>query len=95
MDRRIAHAPAHPSRRAVAVLAATAALAVAISSGGVAQTLTEPNPQTKAPPPTVTTKSRPAGHAKICSAYGAGFVNVPGSDACIKIGGGVTIDAGR
>jgi hypothetical protein len=27
--------------------------------------------------------------------YGAGFVNVPGSDACIKIGGSVTIEGGR
>jgi hypothetical protein len=29
---------------------------------------------------------------KSCSLYGAGFVNVPGTDACIKIGGYVTVE---
>jgi hypothetical protein len=95
MHRRIAPAPRHPMLRAIGVLAVTAALAAVASPGAMAQTLTQPNPQTKSPPPTVTTKSRPAGHVKICDAYGAGFVNIPGTDACIKIGGGVTVDAGR
>jgi hypothetical protein len=36
--------------------------------------------------------STPAGRAKSCSAYGAGFVNVPGTDACIKMGGYVTTE---
>jgi hypothetical protein len=93
--RRIASTPPHPILRAIAVLAITAALAVVASPGAMAQTLTQPNPQTKNSPPAVTTKSRPAGHVKICDAYGAGFVNIPGTDACIKIGGGVTVDAGR
>jgi hypothetical protein len=29
---------------------------------------------------------------KSCSIYGAGFVQVPGSDACIKIGGSVSVE---
>ena len=70
------------------------ALAIVVSPG-VAQTLTQPNPQTKALPPTVTAKSRSTGHVKTCDAYGAGFRNIPGTDACLKIGGGVTVDVGR
>jgi hypothetical protein len=76
------------------VLATAAALAIAISPGA-AQTLTQPSPLTKTPPPAAATKSRPAGHVKICDAYGAGFRNIPGTDACIKIGGGVTVDVGH
>jgi hypothetical protein len=34
-------------------------------------------------------KTRPLGQAKSCSAYGAGFRRVPGSDLCMKIGGWV------
>jgi hypothetical protein len=95
VDRRIAPAPSHSILCAIAVLAITVALAVVVPPDAMAQTLTQPNPQTKSPPPTVTTKSRPAGHVKICDAYGAGFVNIPGTDACIKVGGGVTVDVGR
>jgi hypothetical protein len=76
------------------VLASAAALAIAISPGA-AQTLTQPNPQTKTPPPSVAPKSRPAGHVKTCDAYGAGFRNIPGTDTCLKIGGGVTVEVGR
>lgn len=83
------------------VLATAVALATVVSSG-LAQTLTQPNPAaqaktslTKTSPPTVATKSHPAGHVKTCEAYGAGFRNIPGTDACVKIGGGVTVDVGR
>lgn len=34
-------------------------------------------------------KTRPLGQAKSCSAYGAGFQRVPGTDMCMKIGGWV------
>jgi hypothetical protein len=74
---------------------ATAAMLATVVSPGAAQTLTQPNPQTKPPPPAVTPKSRPTGHVKTCDAYGAGFRNIPGTDACLKIGGGVTVDVGR
>jgi hypothetical protein len=76
------------------VLATAAALALVVSPGA-AQTLTQPSTQTKTPPPAVTAKSRTTGHLKTCDAYGAGFRNIPGTDACIKIGGGVTVDVGR
>ena len=76
------------------VLATAAALAIAVLPCA-AQTLTQPNPQTKTPPPAAATKSRPAGYVKTCDAYGAGFRNIPGTDACLKIGGGVTVDVGR
>jgi hypothetical protein len=76
------------------VLATAAALAIVVSPGAT-QTLTQPNSPTKTPPSAVTAKSRPSGHVKICDAYGAGFRNIPGTDACIKIGGGVTVDVGH
>jgi len=76
--------------------AAAALLAFAFSHPATAQTLTQPNPQpTGAPPAVAPTKSRPAAHVKTCRAYGAGFRNIPGTDACIKIGGGVTVDVGH
>ena len=77
------------------IVLATAAVLAIVVSPATAQTLTQPIPQAKAPPPAVTTKSRTTGHVKICDAYGAGFRNIPGTDACIKIGGGVTVDVGR
>jgi porin-like protein len=78
------------------VLATAAALAVVVSPG-FAQTLTQPNPTaaTKTSPPPVAAKSRQTGHVKTCDAYGAGFRNIPGTDACLKIGGGVTVDVGH
>ena len=71
-------------------------LAIVVSPG-LAQTLTQPNQTapTKTSPSAVATKSRQTGHVKTCDAYGAGFRNIPGTDACIKIGGSVTVDVGR
>jgi hypothetical protein len=43
-------------------------------------------------PPPVTAKSLPAARAKRCSIYGEGFVYVPASDTCVKIGGYVRVD---
>jgi Porin subfamily len=73
----------------------TAMLGAVIASGVEAQTLADPYPKTNAQPPTATTKSRPAAHVKNCSAYGAGFMVMPGTDMCIKIGGSVTVEAGH
>ena len=55
------------------IVLATAAVLAIVVSPGAAQTLTQPNSQTKTPPPAVATKSRPTGHVKTCDAYGAGF----------------------
>jgi hypothetical protein len=43
------------------------------------------NPQTRKPPPKRDTaiKNNP------CAEYGPGFVKLPGSDTCVKIGGSV------
>jgi Porin subfamily len=87
MDRRIARA------RSIVVVATTVVLGVVIASSVDAQTLSDPYPKTTASPPAATTKSRPAAHAKNCSAYGAGFMVMPGTDMCIKIGGSVTVEA--
>jgi Porin subfamily len=67
--------------------------AMMLGSTVFAQTLSDPSPQAKwTPPPSA--KSRAAEPAKRCSAFGPGFVNVPGSDACVKVGGWVTIEGG-
>jgi Porin subfamily len=65
--------------------------------GAAAQTPTDPNPKTNPkttlPPPPAATKLQASGRTKSCSAFGAGFVQVPGTDACVKIGGFVTTEA--
>jgi Porin subfamily len=88
MDRRIALA------RSIVVVVTTVVLSIVIASSVDAQTLSDPFPQTTtASPPAATTKSRPAAHVRNCSAYGAGFMVMPGTDMCIKIGGSVTVEA--
>jgi hypothetical protein len=89
MDRRVIRA------RTIVVIVTTGMLGIIAASGVDAQTLTDPYPKTNASPPTATTKSRPTAHAKNCSAYGAGFMVMPGTDMCIKIGGSVTVEAGH
>jgi hypothetical protein len=37
-------------------------------------------------------KSAPVEYVKICSAYGAGFFFIPGTDTCLKVGGRVRAD---
>jgi hypothetical protein len=50
-----------------------------------------PRKQTDAPrAPT----PRPAA-SNPCAAYGAGFVKVEGSSTCVKVGGSVSVEAGR
>lgn len=74
------------------VVALTMALAALAASGVIAQTLTEPNSRPKTSQPSGSAKSQPALRAKACSSFGAGFVQVPGTDTCVKIGGFVTMD---
>ena len=73
-------------------MAAVALLAIMASESVAAQTLTAPNPQPKPFPPPAAGKSPSAERMKSCSAYGAGFVQIPGSDACVKVGGFVTME---
>lgn len=76
----------------VMALAAAMATSLVVARAG-AQTLADPNPPTKSSPQTVASKSQPAEHEKACSAYGTGFVQMPGTGACLKIGGYVSAGA--
>jgi Porin subfamily len=78
-------------RAVIVVLAMT--LCQAVTSGAIAQTLIEPNSRPKSQPPGQA-KPQPALRTKGCSAFGAGFVQIPGSDTCVKIGGFVTVEGG-
>ena len=89
MDHWIACSAARPILRRVAVMTMTTLLVVATVSGAVAQTLTQPNSRTQSPLSRNNAKSSSTARVKSCSTYGPGFVNVPGTDACIKIGGSV------
>jgi hypothetical protein len=72
----------------LAIFAMATALNVAAAS---AQTLTDPDPK---PAPLSAPAKAPVGErVKTCSAYGAGFVQLPGTDACVKIGGFVRTEA--
>jgi hypothetical protein len=90
MDRRIAGAVARLTLRALGVAAVIALFAVVLAAAAGAQTLTQPG-QPKLSPP-ANAKSRAANSVKSCSAFGPGFVNIPGTDACIKIGGSATTE---
>jgi hypothetical protein len=78
--------------RTIAVAASIALAGMVAISGAAAQTLTAPNPPATRPP-AAAAKSPSSAHVKSCAAFGAGFVNVAGTDACVKIGGFVDIDA--
>jgi hypothetical protein len=81
-----------PSGNFGAALAATVFFAtVSATATAQAQTLRDPNPKPRAP----ATSSQQSKPMKPCPAYGPGFVQVPGSDLCIKIGGSVQVDVGR
>ena len=74
------------------LLAATVVLAtVSAVVTAEAQTSWDANPKPRAP----ATSSQQSKAMKPCPAYGPGFVQVPGSDLCIKIGGSVQVDIGR
>ncbi len=77
--------------RAGALFAALVPAIALGAAGACAGTLTNPDPK-PAPSSPATAKSQARERDKACSAFGAGFVQLPGSDACIKIGGGVTTE---
>jgi Porin subfamily len=90
--------PARPGTilLAVVVVAMASASLMAFAVAQVAaQTLTNPNRPPKWSPPQGGAKSRATAQAKkSCKEFGAGFVNVPGTDACVKVGGFVTVEGG-
>jgi hypothetical protein len=67
------------------------AVIVAVSSAWVA--VAQQSHQPRKNIPKSKTLHRPA-NANPCAQYGPGFVKVAGSDMCVKIGGGVGIEAG-
>jgi hypothetical protein len=70
----------------VARVAMTIGFAAMAASSTRAQTLADPNrPPNSLPPPASESTAKP--HAKSCPQFGAGFVQLPGSDICVKIGG--------
>ena len=69
--------------RGVTIFFMTVAFAQTMTAMVRAQTLTNPNPAKPAP-------AVPSQHGKAlksCPMYGPGFVQVPGSDLCVKVGG--------
>jgi hypothetical protein len=80
--------------RPIAIAAGVTIAAVAIAPCAMTQTLMQPNPPPNKPSPPPSKKSlTTARHEESCSAtFGAGFVKVPGTDACVRIGGWVSMD---
>jgi hypothetical protein len=76
-----------------AAIVALITLSEAAGSGVIAQTLLEPNPKPKLSQPSGSAKQQSGLRTKSCSAFGAGFVQLPGTDTCVKIGGFVTMES--
>ncbi len=95
MDRWFACRSAGKILRAAVLAAAT--IVPALTAGAAAQTLAEPNPPSKSSVTVVPSKPRAAAQRKSCAQYGPGFAPMPGTGACIKIGGFVegTVGFGR
>jgi len=78
------------------MLAIPLAMAMLVLTAGLsaAQTLTDPNSRTAPAERSTPPKSPASVRAHACSAYGAGFIQLPGTDACVKIGGFVRMETG-
>jgi hypothetical protein len=76
-----------------AAIVALITLSEAAGSGVIAQTLVEPNPKPKLSQPPGSAKQQSGLRTKSCSAFGAGFVQLPGTDTCVKVGGFVTTES--
>lgn len=83
--------PPARQRFSVVVFAVVIVQALATGVSVHAQTLTNPNPQTRAPTTTVPPENK---QLKSCPAYGAGFVQVPDTNTCVKIGASVQVQGG-
>jgi hypothetical protein len=81
----------------IAAIAGASVLFDARNAGVQAQTLIAPGSKAASPQPRADEHANALGykHAKkqsnACSDFGLGFVQLPGTDACVRIGGGVTI----
>jgi hypothetical protein len=68
---------------------------VALLPTGLSAQSKKPQPKAKADPWQVESappRRQPA--ANSCMQYGAGFVRLPGSDTCIRMGGGLDVSVG-
>ncbi len=74
--------------RGLAFLCAAVAFAQTLTAIVRAQTLSDPNPAK----PAAAASSQHGKPLKSCPMYGPGFVQVPGSDLCVKVGGSVQGD---
>lgn len=93
MKRTVALSRALP--RAVVLATALAQLITLTVADVSAQTLTNPNAPPKWSAPQGAAKSRTTAQTKkSCKEFGAGFVVVAGTDACVKVGGFVTVEGG-
>ncbi len=81
-------------RSAGFALAAVSLLIGFAASTAAAQTLANPNAPQWSPPHAAAKPHQAIRSKKSCKQFGAGFVAVPGSDACVKIGGFVTVEGG-
>ena len=74
-----------------------ALLAMLVSLSAASPGFSEPRAQT-ADKPAAASRQLPlkgAAAQNSCAAYGAGFVRVAGSETCVRVGGAVSIEAGR
>jgi hypothetical protein len=76
-----------------AILLLTIMLSEAASSRVIAQTLLDPNSGPKPSQPSGSAKPQPALRNKFCSSFGPGFVQLPGTDTCVKIGGFISTES--
>jgi hypothetical protein len=71
-----------------AAIAAVMMQALASETSVHAQTLANPHLQTRA---TATSAPPENKEQKSCPAYGPGFVQIPGTSTCVKVGGSVQV----
>jgi hypothetical protein len=87
VDRGITSAPTR-LRLFVVLFGAVIAQTLSMGTSLCAQTLVNPNPPPRAP----ATAAQPDNErARPCPLYGPGFVQLPGSSTCVKIGGSVQV----
>jgi hypothetical protein len=72
----------------IAIFGAVIAQIAATGASLHAQTLTDPRPPARTP---LTTAHPENKQPKPCPAFGPGFVQIPGSDTCVKVGGSVQV----
>ncbi|MTV13184.1 MULTISPECIES: hypothetical protein [Bradyrhizobium] len=68
-------------------------IAILLPAAALAQQRDRRNFQTL-PDAGKTLPSKSATRSNPCASYGPGFVKVEGSDTCVKLGGGISVDGG-